>query len=300
MQLAPLVSEGVMDLRSRFGPLVLILTMLSPGAFAQSLPPDTSGRGAERSLRNQLGASINNAGLQDTFELTWRWPAGSSPRPLRAGAHQALGLVAVLTPSTSRLGAWVQWAPLSVLAVRAGAEPAIYFGTFHSLQAFRAYDAPFDADTRRLGGGRSAIGLRAHVSPTLQMRIGGVVARTTADIEWWRTNLDGPLYYEPARDTLLATRGGGLVNATSVVMYQHDRSTGGATSGGLLHHVTEVFAAPGNRIQRLGAIGVHEFGARPFGLPHLSVTAMGWRYLDDPSKRGDWGAAAAVTVRSVR
>lgn len=289
-----------MDVRSLLGHALLILGLMGGRAFAQAPTAEVEGRGGERTVRNQVGAAINNAGLQDTLEISWRWPTAGSSHPLRAGAHKALGVVAVLTPSTSRLGAWAQWAPLSVLTVRAGAEPVVYFGTFHSLQTFPSYDAPFDADTRRAGGGRSALGLRAYVSPSLQLRVGPVVARTTADVEWWRARLAGPLYYEPARDTLLATGGGALVNATSVAMYQRDRPAGGFTSAGVLHQVTEVFDAPANRIQRLGAIAVHEFPARPFGLPHLTVSAMGWRYLDDPSKRDEWGGAATIAIRFVR
>lgn len=288
-----------MNLRTLLGRAVLILGVLEERGLAQSLPAE-GGSGRERTVRNQVSAAVNNAGLQDTFEVSWRWPTGGSTHPLRTGAHTAIGLVGVVTPSTGRVGAWAQWAPLSVIAVRAGAEPVAYFGTFHSVQTFQVYDAPFDADTRRAGGGRSAAGLRGYVSPTLQMRVGPLVVRTTADVERWRVNLAGPLYYEPARDTLLSTRGGTLVNATSIAMYQRDRSGGGLTGAGVMHHLTEVFDAPANRIQRLGAIGTHEFAARPFGLPHLTVTATVWRYLDDPSKQGEWGAGATVGLRFVR
>ena len=43
--------------------------------------------------------------------------------------------------------------------------------------------------------------------------------------------------------------------------------------------MTDVFDAPDNRSQRLGLIGIREFGAPHFRLPHLRVTAIVWRYL---------------------
>lgn len=291
-----------MSVPSRLAHAFLLLAVLPWRVAAQPIPAAEGGAGAPaREVRQQVGAAINNAGLQAVTELAWRWPSGRSGHPLRRGAHTALGVVHVLTPSMDRVGGWMQWAPLSILSVRAGVEPALYFGTFHSVQTFPGYDAPFDADTRSAGvAGRRAIGLRSYVSPAFQARLGPVAVRTTADVEWWRVNLAGPRYYEPARDALLATRGDALLNMTSVVLYQHERLAGGSSAAGVLHHLMRVFDAPQNRVQRLGLIGMHEFAGRPLRLPHLTVTATAWRYLDDPSKRDEWGAAASLGVRFVR
>ena len=289
-----------------FSPVVravlLLGSVLAASADAQTLTPSDTGSpdGVRREVRNQIGASINNAGLQDTLEISWQRPLTTSTHPLRSGAHVAAGVVNVLTPSMDRLGGWVQMAPLSIVSVRIGAEPGAYFGTFHSLMSFRGYDDPFDKDTRDARGrGRAATGLRAYVTPAAQFRAGPMVFRTTADIEWWRAGVSGPFYYEPARDTLLKADGDWLVNATTVALYQRDGGTGGFTSGGVLHHVMEVADAPDNRIQRLGLIAMHEFASPRFGLPHLRVTATAWRYLDDPSKRHEWGAAMAADFRVI-
>lgn len=279
---------------------LLLGTVLVAGASAQTAPPADAGPidGPQSELRHQVGGSINNAGLQDTLEIAWQRRLTTSTHPLRSGAHLSAGVVNVLTPSMDRLGGWVEYAPLSVVSLRVGAEPSGYFGTFHSVMAFQRYDDPFDADTRDArGSGRAASGLRTYVTPALQLRAGPVAVRTTADIEWWKVNVAGPLYYEPARDTLLRARGDWLVNATTVALYQRDRSAGGFTAGGVLHHVMQVFDAPDNRIQRLGVIAMHELASSHFGLPHLRATVTAWRYLDDPSKRHEWGAAIAVGFR---
>ncbi len=279
---------------------VVLGSLLATTVAAQTTPPADAGAsgGPTRELRHQIGASINNAGVQDTLEIAWQRPLTTSIHPLRAGAHLSAGVVNVLTPSMDRLGGWVEYAPLSIASLRVGAEPSAYFGTFHSVLAFQGYDDPFDADTREArGAGRAATGLRSYVTPAVQFRAGPVAVRTAADIEWWRVDVSGPFYYEPARDTLIRARGDWLVNATTVALYQRDRAAGGFTAGGVLHHVMQVFDAPDNRIQRLGVIAMHELAAPHFGLPHLRATVTAWRFLDDPSKRSEWGAAVAVGFR---
>jgi hypothetical protein len=62
--------------------------------------------------------------------------------------------------------------------------------------------------------------------------------------------------------------------------------------------MTDTFDAPANRSQRLGLIGIHEFGSPRFHLPHLSVTGVVWRYLEDPSKLNQWGSALAIGFRT--
>lgn len=289
-----------MLVRPPFGCAILLLGLVPGAAMAQAPSGPTAGPAPTREVRLQLAGAVNNAGLQHAVEVSWRWPTGASSRPLRAGAHRAVGLVNVLTPSTNRLGAWVQWAPLSVASIRLGAEPTVYFGTFHSVQTFSGYDAPFDVDTRKARGGRAASGLRAYATPVLQVRVRAIAIRSSAELEWWRVGIAGPVYYEPARDTLLAARGDTLVNMSNAATFLRTRPDGRSSSAGVLHQLTRVFDAPQNRIQRLGVVGVHEFAARPLGLPHLAVTAAAWRYLDDPSKRGQWGGSAAFAVRFVR
>ena len=213
----------------------------------------------------------------------------------------AAAVVHVVTPSMTRLGGWVEVAPLSVLTVRAGAEPGAYFGTFHSLMSFGAYTDPFDSETRDTrGAGKCGWGTRSYVTPAVQFRAGPIVARVAGDVERWQTTVAGPYYYEPARDTLLKTSGDWLLNSTSVAMYQRDFASGGYLSGGVVHNLTRVFEAPDNQVQRLGVLAIREFASPHLRLPHLRITATAWRYLDDPSKRNQWGAAVAIGFRSVR
>lgn len=251
--------------------------------------------------RWQLGAALNNPGLQQTVELVWSKPLTTSTHPLRDGAHLSGAAVSVTTPAQARLGGWLEYAPLSILAVRAGVEPGGYFGTFHSVMSFTSYTDDFSRDTRNLrGDGQAGFGLRAYVSPALQGRLGPFVARVTGDLEHWRSSASGPYFYEPTRDTLLRSRGDWLVNTTAVALYERRGPRKSVTSVGVLHALTRVSHAPGNRTQRVGGIGVHEWSGRRLGVPHPRVTATVWRYAEDPYKSGQWGGAVAIAFRTGR
>src|SRR6185436_2855071 len=99
-------------------------------------------------LRGQLGASINNAGAQLSFDLSrWR-PISTSRNPLMSEAHVGVGGTAAFTPAHVRAGIWAEAAPLSIFVLRVGAEPAYYFGTFDSLTSFASRLDAFDTHSR--------------------------------------------------------------------------------------------------------------------------------------------------------
>ena len=279
----------------------LLYAMIPLVAAAQAPPSGEPAQlsSSQRVVRGQLGASVNNPGLQNTLEVSWTRPLSRSNHPLLADAHLSAGLVSVTTPTVARLGGWVEYSPLSILDIRAGVEPSAYFGTFNSLLSFAAYADPYDRETRDARDDpKSGTGSRAYVEPALKLKIGRIVARAGAEFERWSTNATGPLFYEPTRDALLKTDGDYLVTTSAVAMYQHDYQSGGMLSGGIIHNMTHVFDAPDNRSQRLGLIGVREFSSPHFRLPHLRVTAVVWRYLEDPSLRNQWGGALAIGFRT--
>ena len=247
-------------------------------ARAQSDPPVRS------ELRGQLGASINNAGLQNTLEMTWIRPRISA------------GVVHGLTPAQTRLGGWLQISPLPVFDLRAGVDPSIYFGTFNSLQGFDSYEQAFDKDARDArAGAKAGYALRTYLAPTVKLKAGPIAAAVTAELEWWRSNEDAPYFYEPTRDTLLKSSGDRLMTTSSVVLWQR-----GSMSAGAIHTSMRVFDAQPNDVQKLGAIAIHQSRGRRFGLSNPRVTVIVAKYLEDPSKDGQWTAAAAVGFRAVR
>lgn len=278
---------------------VPVLVIIACPAPAQETAPAGQAQAApHREVSGQLGASVNNLGLQNTVEVAWTWPLSTSSHPLLSGAHIATGVTHAITPAQTRLGGWIEYAPLSIVSVRAGIDPTAYFGTFNSLMSFDHYTDPFSKKDRDShGGARSGTAAKVYVSPTVKMKVGSLVAMSSADFEWWRSTAPGALFYEPTRDTLLKSDGDRLVNTTTVAMIQRAPRGGGTLSAGAIHALTYVFDAPGNRIQKLGVIAVREFASRHVHLPHPRVTLVVARYLDDPSKRHQWTAAMALGFR---
>jgi hypothetical protein len=250
-----------------------------------------------RDSRGQLGATVNTLGLQQSFDVSWRRALSQSSNPLLSDAHFSFGGTAAMTPASARGGGWVEAAPVSVLVVRAGVEPAYYFGTFHSLMSFNSRTDPFDTDTRNArGDGVSGTATRLYVTPSFQFRAGPIVGRTGVDVEWWTSNAPGPFLYEPTRDTLLNVNGDRLTTVSTAVLYEH-RVNGAQWLTGLTHSLSRVNGWSGtslNQIHRLGGVVIRQWDGRVLGVPKPSVTLAVARYLDDPSKRHEWTGAMAI------
>ena len=251
-------------------------------------------------LRTQFATSINNLGVQQSLDWSRRKALAPGAGPMRSEAHVQFGATASVSPSYARIGVWGQVAPLSILVVRVGVEPAYYFGTFDSLMSFDRRDTPFDTDTRKgRGGATTGTVWRWYVTPTLRARFGSIVSAATADLERWSASATGPLFYEPTRDTLLETGGDTLIALRHVVMYEHVRASGTRVCMDGIHSLPRADGFKGaqlNQVQKLGVLFMTQSDGRFAGLARPSLTVMVARYLDDPSKEGGWTAAAAVGV----
>jgi hypothetical protein len=279
--------------------IATVLTMRPEVAWAQPTREVTPA-GPAREIRGQVGASVNNAGVQNTLDVSWTWPTSRSTHPLLSGAHLATGITNAITPTQAKLGGWIEYSPLSILGLRAGFDPAIYFGTFDSLMGFLSYAEPFHPQYRESrGGAKAGASTRTYVSPTLKFKTGPIVGSASAELEWWRSSADEPFFYEPTRDTLLRSGGDQMMTTTSVLMYQRMSGAGSFSVGGL-HTLAKVSDAPENRIQKVGAIAIKEFAASHYGLSHPRLTFVLARYLEDPNKRDEWTAAVAIGFRTGR
>jgi hypothetical protein len=254
--------------------------------------------GPQRRLDNTIAVSANPIGLQDQLTLSWRWGLSQSKNPLLSDAHAAVGISNTLSPASERLEIWAQLSPLSILDLRVGAEPVFYFGTFGHLVSFPSYDADFSKEAREAIKDQavSRTGIRYHVSPTLKIKVGRLLARGGATFEWWRVDGPGAFFYEPWRDTLLDSDGDALMSLSGQVFYDFPAGPGGRKLiAGLLYDVVDVYDAPDNRRQRLGPLAVWTLGDRRFGVREPTVIASVYSYLEDPSKDGDVGGFVAFS-----
>jgi hypothetical protein len=267
------------------------------GSIAGRADAQTAARPAAiKEVRSQLGASINNAGLQQAFDASWRKPLSASTSVLLSESHVAFGGTIAATPASLRGGAWFEIAPVSFIVVRAGVDPSQYFGTFDSLTSFDSRTDAFDTDARKAR--HSALSGRTtkfYVTPALQFRAGRFAGQTSLDIERWSSSAPGPLFYEPTRDTLLDVTGDRLTTWSTAILYEHVRSGGGKFSAGPMHSLMRVQGSSDlNQVQRLGVVLIQQSAGRRLGLAQPRATLVVARYLDDSSKRGQWSAMAAL------
>jgi hypothetical protein len=250
----------------------------------------------QREIRNTFGVMVNVIGLEDILDVTWRRSLSRSPNPLLSDAHFTLGLTNTFSPAYDRIGAWVELSPLSILDLRAGIEPTLYFGLFNSLQDFESYESVFDETTRKETNDLSYMGFggRVFLAPTFKMRLGSVVGAVSAEWEWWRAGGDGPYFYEPARDILLESKGDRLFRASSVLLLERRLSDGKKLLFGPMHQILDVEGARKNRVQRVGVLIVYELGERALGLTKPSLIGQAAYYLDDRFKRHEPWALVAI------
>jgi hypothetical protein len=266
---------------------------LGVGVFL--LAASLAGAGPTRHVQETLGGSLNVIGIQNNFEVYWRWGLSRSENPLLKDAHFSFGFNDSFSPAYNRIAAWVELSPLSILDLRAGIEPALYFGTYNALQDFSSYDDLFDEDTRRDTNSRAKAGFggRVYLAPTFKIRFGRVVFASSAEFEWWKAGNDGPYFYENTRDLLMKSDGDGVMQTSTVLLYEIPRGEGKLLVGPI-HNITDVHDSPQNKIERLGVLGVYEIAPRRWGVGQPTVIFHLARYLEDRYKKDELTAVLAV------
>jgi hypothetical protein len=267
------------------------------GMILAAAAPSLRAGPPQRAISNTLAVSVNPIGLQDQLGFSWRWGLSRSKNPFLSDAHAAVGISNSTTPASERVELWAEISPLSVLDLRAGVEPVLYFGTFGHLVGFPSDDADFSREAREAIKGQavSRTGVRYYVAPTFKIKLGRVIARSGAEFEWWRVDGPGEFFYEPWRDTLLDSDGDSLVALSTQLFYEVKPGPGTKLLAGVSYDRTSVHDAPQNRRQRLGPIAVWTIGPRRFGLREPTVIGTIFTYLEDPSKDGDLGGFVALS-----
>jgi hypothetical protein len=241
---------------------------------------------ARLEIRNTFGAMANVIGFENITDATWTWKLSHSESPLMKDAHFTLGATNTLSPAYDRVGVWAEWGPASILDVRAGYEPTLYFGLFNSLQDFPSYGADFDEKARQDTNDQSYLGTarRAWVGSTLKMKLGPVIGFVGGEMEWWKAE-GGPYFYEPARDTLLASESDRLLHTSSGLLFELRAGEGRQFLLGPVHELRDVKDARANRVQRVGLLAVRDLGGHPLGVAKPTLIGQVAYYLDDPWKR---------------
>lgn len=274
----------------RLRPLTLALFLcLGPTVEAQD-------QAWKRKLENTFAFVLNPLGIQDAVDVSWTRSISKSQSLIVKDAHVAMGVSNKLTPAFERLGAWFEYAPLSILDLRVGVEPVYYFGTYKVFLPFDRVDARFDDDVieSRVDEAKSGLAGRVYVSPTLKARAGAWVARVKTEVSWWRSQEKGePFFYEPAWDTLIGSSGSRVVTVEALALRELKLNGNKTLLVGPVYDLTTVSDARVNRKQDIGILTVWSKAGRFHALKDPTVALKVIYFLEDPWRRHEPAAQLA-------
>jgi hypothetical protein len=250
----------------------------------------------KRRVENTFAFVLNPLGIQDAFDVSWTKSTSSSDSLLHKDAHIGVGVSSKLTPAFERLGAWFEYAPLSILDLRVGVEPVYYFGTYKVFLPFAGPRARFDDDVieARVKEAASGFAGRVYVSPTVKARVGSVVGRVKTEISWWKAQKKGePYYYEPAWDTLIKASGSTVLTLEALALREFKLAGEKTLLVGPVYDFTRVNNAAANRKQDLGILAVWSKTGSFHALKDPTVAAKVFYFLQDPWRRHELAAQFA-------
>jgi hypothetical protein len=123
------------------------------------------------------------------------------------------------------------------------------------------------------------------------------VATAGAELEWWRSNADEPLFYEPSRDTLLESRGDRVVRTSVVVAHESVGPAGRRLLVGVNHRTSHVPGVPAADVDRPGLLAAWTLGDRRLGLREPTLLVNLFYYRADPYKKDEPGLNVGVRLR---
>ena len=173
--------------------------------------------------------------------------------------YREIGIDASVSPALAEAGLHAEWLPLRILKLRAETHALSSFGLLGYTLSFPSPASAYgDREVEaREGEEEAGLALRLSLQPTLQVKVGRLVARHTAAFYWHDfSGYRGPVVRERLFDQLQATDGDGMQAHTSLVAWEVWDGPGDALAivGGF-HEWVESFEAETSR-QRAGLVAV--------------------------------------------
>lgn len=214
------------------GLLVLLLAPSAPSQAQEKQPAEVRrprGRGLHRvDSTHRLGGRINPLGLAWRSFISYQLRLFESDSLALANNFIGIGVNPTFSPAGTRLGAFVDIQPLSLLRLRASYEWIGYIGTFDLFQSFPSATSEFSDDTLDdLAGlpendprrNYSAAGTQLTLSALLQAKIGPIAARN--EVSFGRVDMDlrqgDRTYWDISYDLLIGDEGWFFVNNLDVL-----------------------------------------------------------------------------------
>lgn len=239
---------------------------------------------------NLLVLRVNPLGAEDRFTLGYNLRLYNKASPLFRDAYFGVAFSPTFSPSISRIGGQIDFAPLTILRLRGGYYLAAWYGS----DRFKAHpkESPLAAagpDTVKGEPGTNLLGGQAELSALFQVRVKMIALRN--ELTFYHNNIrlpgDNTVFYDLRHDTLVPGRGWFLANDTDLLFM-----TKFGLNAGLRNSIVHVFYpdddyAPGEDISdnpntpmnRLGPVLTYTFFDRPekrFNKPTLIFSAQWW------------------------
>ena len=167
--------------------------------------------GSPSLLGGQYGAEVDlqgqspPAGVEISSEAWYRYVYRHDPSRLWDGLYVQGGGSLDINPAYGRIGAYVEWMPVTILQLRTQIDHYAFFGTSGSLLIYTDTNAPFGSGDYRDRRGQevSVQADRFMLQPTLQGTIGRYVLVNQSTFALYDFKRDGPYFWDQEYDTLL-------------------------------------------------------------------------------------------------
>lgn len=243
---------------------------------------------------------INPLGLQNQFQLNYRYKLYDSDSILFKTGYAGAGFHNVITPGLVKAGLFVEAEPIAVLRLNARWEYIQYYGVLGHMRSFANIDADY-SDTaidagEEAGQEEANGGMQVTLSAELRAKVGPVVVRSKLQGIYSHFALphSNPVWYDPFYDLLTPAKGWTLLNDADVLVMLFDKRL----ILGVRHNLTHAFypdkaIGPNGRdtadtpTQRLGPLVAYRIFDDPgsaWNRPTV-VLLVNW-YLQHPSRTG--------------
>jgi hypothetical protein len=229
---------------------------------------------------NLLVVRYNPLGVEDKFDLEYRYRLRRSGALLWNDTYVSLGLTPTVNAALSRLGATLAVKPIAIATLSAGYYYVIYYDAFGHLRSFEAPGADY-SDSAIDRGASAAIATTGHelqLRASLVAKVGPVALSNNLEAYFADMRLAGGdrYYYQPRLDLLAHDLHWILSNDTDLVFV-----TRFGLVAGVCNTVAHAFAADpdGATTDRLGPLLAYVFFDRPraaFNKPTLLLIAGWW------------------------
>lgn len=174
-----------------------------------------------------LAGRVNPLGLALRGSFSFQRRLYASGAPAFANNYIGIGINPTLSPAGARLGAFVEFQPLSVLQLTANYEWLGYLGTFDVFQSFAGVTSEYSDDTLDIlaarpdgdpGRNYSTSGHEVSLSVLLQAKVGPFAVRNRTRFGWVDMDMrEGDrTYWDVSYDLLIGDQGWYMVNEADV------------------------------------------------------------------------------------